>query len=119
MMRIFLFSGTTEGRMLSDLLANEKIPHTVCVATDYGKDMMEENPYAEILVGRMDEMQMRKLFLNGKNGVSDREKAKEANSAVKGGNGKNDGRSECLVIDATHPYATEVTEHLKRAANAT
>ena len=91
MMRIFLFSGTTEGRMLSDLLTAKEISHTVCVATDNGKEMMEKNSYAEILVGRMDETRMRQLFAG----------------------------EESAVIDATHPYATEVTENLKRAANAT
>ncbi|MBR4758581.1 MAG: precorrin-6A reductase, partial [Lachnospiraceae bacterium] len=102
MKKIFLFSGTTEGRTLSDMLAEAGIRHIVCVATDYGKDMMEENGYAAIRVGRMDEEQMRHLFMMVEEDQDD----------------ANDESPECLVIDATHPYATEVTDNLKRAAKA-
>ncbi|WP_029320296.1 bifunctional cobalt-precorrin-7 (C(5))-methyltransferase/cobalt-precorrin-6B (C(15))-methyltransferase [Butyrivibrio sp. AE3004] len=92
MKSIVIFSGTTEGRVLSDFLAKDEIFHTVCVASDYGKEMMEENPYALIHVGRMDAGEM-----------SDFLSDKEDNGLV--------------IIDATHPYATEVTSNIKKAAS--
>ncbi len=91
MKRIVIFSGTTEGRILSELLTKEKIAHTVCVASEYGKDMMEENPYAAIHVGRMDEDEMTGFLAD------------------------QDNPAETIVVDATHPYATEVTSNIKKA----
>ena len=35
-MKIVIFSGTTEGRELSKLLAEAGVSVTVCVATEYG-----------------------------------------------------------------------------------
>ena len=37
-MRILLFGGTTEGRVLSENLAARRDDVTVCVATDYGRE---------------------------------------------------------------------------------
>ena len=34
MKKIVIFAGTTEGRRLSEILADAGIAHTVCVATD-------------------------------------------------------------------------------------
>ena len=93
MRTIVIFSGTTEGRQLSDMLAGDRIYHNVCVATDYGKDMMVQNPYAGIHVGRMDEEKMR-LFLSGL-----------------------ENAESCCVVDATHPYASEATANIKQAAS--
>ncbi|MBO6016247.1 MAG: precorrin-6A reductase [Lachnospiraceae bacterium] len=92
MKKIVIFSGTTEGRVLSTMLAAEKVHHTVCVATDYGREMMDENPYASLHVGRMDEEEMLSFLEDLK--LTD----------------------ENLVIDATHPYATAVTANIKKAA---
>ncbi len=92
MKSIVIFSGTTEGRILSELLSKDEIRHTVCVASDYGKDMMQENPYATIHVGRMDEAEIT-VFLADQGNPDD-----------------------TIVVDATHPYATEVTANIKKAA---
>ena len=92
MKKIVIFSGTTEGRTLSNLLSLKRTEHTVCVASDYGKDMMTEDPYAHIHVGRMDKEGM-KLFLVS---LADKE--------------------GMVVIDATHPYATDVTDNIRQAA---
>ena len=43
---IVIFSGTTEGRMLSEFLVKNKIKHIVYVANEYGKMVMERNEYA-------------------------------------------------------------------------
>ncbi len=89
MKNIVIFSGTTEGKMLSAMLSNDGIRHHVCVATHYGKDVMEESSFAEVHVGRMDAEEMR-TFLSGLA-----------------------GDLGCIVVDATHPYASEVTANLK------
>ena len=94
MKKIVIFSGTTEGRTLSDRLTEEKISHIVLVASEYGREMMEETPFAEIHVGRMNSDEMID-FLN-EQAISDND----------------------IVIDATHPFATEVTSNIKAAADA-
>lgn len=91
-MKLVLFSGTTEGRKLSELLAAAGIRHTVCVATEYGSELMEKGGPAEICVGRMDAAQIT-AFL-GDRGFG----------------------AEDLVIDATHPYAVEATANIRKAA---
>jgi precorrin-6Y C5,15-methyltransferase (decarboxylating) len=93
MKNIVIFSGTTEGRKLSELFSAEGIKHTVCVAGDYGREVMNEGPFADIHVGRMDAEEM-KTFLE-----------------------KTAAGAECVVIDATHPYATEVTQNIKTAVD--
>lgn len=65
------------------------IPHTVCVATEYGETLLPAG--AEAHVGRMDSGEMEALMRAG--GYS-------------------------LAVDATHPYAVEVTEHIRAAAEA-
>ena len=92
MKKIIIFSGTTEGRTLSTLLTQRRVPHVVCVASAYGGEMMEDSTFAELHIGRMDAVEM-KQFLSAR---------------ISGGEG--------MVVDATHPYATEVTANIKQAA---
>ncbi|MBQ9871987.1 MAG: precorrin-6A reductase [Eubacterium sp.] len=94
MKKIIIFSGTTEGRTLSTLLTQRRIPHVVCVASAYGGEMMEDSTFAELHIGRMDAEEM-KQFLSAR---------------ISGAEG--------MVVDATHPYATEVTANIKLAAEA-
>ena len=47
MKKIVIFAGTTEGRRLSEILADAGIAHTVCVATEYGEIVMREQTDAE------------------------------------------------------------------------
>lgn len=94
MKKIIIFSGTTEGRTLSTLLTQRRIPHVVCVASAYGGEMMEDSTFAELHIGRMDAEEMKK-FLSAR---------------ISGAEG--------MVVDATHPYATEVTANIKLAAEA-
>lgn len=87
-MNILIFGGTTEGRVLSKKLAEKKKAEdsiTVCVASDYGEKMMNNIP-VNIHVGRLDKDQMIQFI--------------------------EDGNYE-TIIDATHPFATEVTENIK------
>lgn len=85
-MRIMIFSGTTEGRLLSRLLAEKGADVTVCVATEYGCEEQGEAPGITVLTGRKTVEEMVELL-----GGSD------------------------LCVDATHPYAVEVTKSVRRA----
>lgn len=88
MKNIVIFSGTTEGRTLSELLCENGIPHLISVATEYGKQLCPEHMLARVVQGRMNTEEMA-AFLT-------REQID-------------------LVIDATHPYAVEVTENIRQA----
>lgn len=85
-MKIIIFSGTTEGRLLSHLLAEKGADVTVCVATEYGCEEQGEAPGITVLTGRKTVEEMVELL-----GGSD------------------------LCVDATHPYAVEVTKSVRRA----
>lgn len=86
-MNILLFSGTSEGRELSEKLVALGHAVTVCVATDYGREEQSQVDGAAILAGRKSAEEMRELL-----------------------------RDADLCIDATHPYATEVTANIRVAA---
>ena len=85
-MKIIIFSGTTEGRLLSRLLAEKGADVTVCVATEYGCEEQGKAPGITVLTGRKTVEEMVELL-----GGSD------------------------LCVDATHPYAVEVTKSVRRA----
>lgn len=72
-------------------LLERGLPALCCVATDYGADLVRGLPNAEVRVGRLDEAGMEALI-----------------------------RSEGItcVIDATHPYALEVTRNIRAACEA-
>jgi len=89
---ILIFAGTTEGRELSELLSLSGIDHTVSVATAYGEELLKESTHAKVLSGRMDEKQIGECI-------------KEKQTA--------------LVIDATHPYASEAGKNIKHASEKT
>lgn len=88
--KICLFAGTTEGRELAFFLAGA-CALTVCVATEYGEVLLDGLVDAHICTGRMDRCEMETFFLDG--GFD-------------------------FVADATHPYATEVSENIRGAAAA-
>ena len=44
MHKIVLFGGTTEGRLLTEFLSQNKVPAIVCVATEYGEKVLEYEP---------------------------------------------------------------------------
>ena len=91
MSKILIFAGTTEGRKLSEHLCEKRIEHTVCVATEYGEIVLQENPYATVHMGRMDSEEMSRFF----------------------------AKQKCeIVVDATHPYAAVVTENIKHAVDS-
>ena len=99
MKKIVIFAGTTEGRRLSEILADAGIAHTVCVATEYGEIVMREQtdaeaagtkgqPLVSLHRGRMDRQQMEEFL-------------------------RSEGYE--IVVDATHPYAQVVTENIRDA----
>ena len=88
--RVIVFAGTEEGRKLFEYLYVCGVPVDLSVATEYGREMIEHGRH-RVLVNRLDEQEMRELFQH--NGYT-------------------------LVIDATHPYATEVTENIQTSCYA-
>lgn len=88
MKEILIFAGTTEGRTLSEYLSDAGISHTICVATEYGELVLKEHPLAKLHLGRLSQEEMRELIQKG---------------------------NFAAVVDATHPYATVVTENIKEA----
>ena len=89
--RIVVFSGTTEGRRLSELMMASGIPHTVCVATEYGEVLQKKSGIIRIEEGRKTVEDMKRLFSSGTE----------------------------VVVDATHPFATEVTANIRAALEGT
>ena len=88
-MHILLFGGTSEGRELAEWLAGEGVGVTLCVATGYGASLIPSDPRIRVHTGRLDRSGMEGLM--------------------------REGRFE-RVVDATHPYAVEVTRNLRTAA---
>lgn len=93
MKKLLIFGGTAEGRRLCEYLQGRKIRHTVCVATEYGEEVLGQSEYTQILCGRLDVQEMEKLIRDGGYGI---------------------------VVDATHPYAAVVSGNVRTACrNAT
>ncbi len=88
-MKILLFGGTSEGRLLGEWLSAQKIDYLMCVATSYGAGMLDIS--ACVSVGRLDEAEMIKLMK----------------------------QDFTLVVDATHPYATEASKTIAAACRHT
>ena len=65
MKRILIFSGTTEGRQLADILDASGICADVCVATGYGHEVMTEGQYRNIYTGRLTEEEMKEFMQKG------------------------------------------------------
>ena len=88
MKEILIFAGTTEGRKLSEYLAEVEMNHTVCVATEYGAIVLRQHPLVKVHQGRMNQEQIEEFIRNGKYDV---------------------------VVDATHPFAKEITYNIQAA----
>lgn len=88
---IVLFGGTTEGRKLADCLTKEGFPVLVSVATEYGESVLLKKKNMRVRTGRLDEEGIRLLL-------------KKENPK--------------WVIDATHPYAAEVSRNISLACRA-
>lgn len=73
---------------MSECLSVAGIAHIVCVATEYGENVLKKHPLARVRCGRMNRSEIKEYMERG----------------------------EILaVVDATHPYAEEITENIKEA----
>lgn len=88
MYKLCVFAGTTEGRRLVELLADAPVEVTACVATEYGEALLTSRDRLTVSHRRLTEEEMEALLV--------RERFD-------------------LVVDATHPYAAEVTENIAQA----
>ncbi len=85
MSKILIYAGTTEGRKLSETLSEKGIACDVSVATEYGEQVMEPSKNVKVLRGRLSVDEMKALYLENHYDA---------------------------VVDATHPFATVVTENI-------
>lgn len=83
-----VFAGTTEGRELTEALLDAGASVTACVATEYGQTLLGSHPKLTISARRLTEEEMEALLAS---------------------------RDFACVIDATHPYASAVTENIAAA----
>lgn len=88
-MKIVIYGGTTEGRVLSRALARMGAEVAVCVATPYGAEEQGETPGVTVLTGRRSEAEKQAIL-----------------------------QGAALCVDATHPYATGVTKSVQAACAA-
>lgn len=86
--RIIIYAGTTEGRKLTEYLLARGVFVHACVATEYGESLLKKHEHLTVSHERQNKEQMARLI--------------------------DEIRPE-YVIDATHPYAQEVTKNIKEA----
>lgn len=92
MKKIAVFSGTSEGRELSEKLSLKGIEVDVFVATEYGEKVINKNEFLNVHCGRLDE-----------NEIADYLKSEKPD----------------IIFDATHPHAKIITENVKKACEKT
>lgn len=91
MYNICVFAGTSEGRRLVSFLASQPVRATVCVATEYGKSLLQNADNLTVSCQRLSEPEMIAFFAE---------------------------QQFDLVIDATHPYAETVSNNAASACAA-
>ena len=89
MKRILIFGGTSEGRELAEKCVENGIKVSVSVATVTGSEALEGSESLKILEGRKNTEEIKALIESG---------------------------DFAAVVDATHPFAKEVSENIKEAA---
>ena len=92
MYKLCVFAGTTEGRELAEFLAGQQVAVTACVATEYGQTLLAPSENLTVSARRMTREEMAALFQK---------------------------ENFDLVVDATHPYASAVTENIFAACGET
>lgn len=88
MAEFVIFGGTTEGRVLAERLERCRRTALVCVATRYGDDLVSAGAFVRVHAGRLDKEGMEELLRQ---------------------------ESPRVVIDATHPYADQVSRTIRAA----
>nr|WP_312577938.1 precorrin-6A reductase [Sedimentibacter sp.] len=89
-LHVCIFGGTTEGRLLSEILSKNNIKTDLFIATEYGQQFVNKLENVDVHQSRLDEKQMTELFLEKKYN---------------------------FVVDATHPFAKIVTENIVKATS--
>ncbi len=92
MCKVLVFAGTTEGRKTAEFLDSQSIPAHICVATEYGEELLPKSGNMTVSHTRLTEEDMENLM-----------RSIQADP----------------VIDATHPYAAEVTKNIRTACEKT
>lgn len=92
MYKVLVFAGTTEGRKIAEYLNRCQINAYVSVVTSYGESLLPKGGSLCILHRRMNQEEMCAFI-----------QEKEIS----------------IVIDATHPYAAEVTRNIRQACEST
>ena len=88
MCKLCVFAGTTEGRELVEFLSTQNVTVTACVATEYGETLLTPRDNLTISAQRLTCEEMEALFSR---------------------------ENFDMVVDATHPYASAVTENIATA----
>lgn len=88
MSEILIFGGTTEGRILAEFCAANGISAAVSTTTEYGAGLLPRSGFIRELVGKLDEEEISALLKAG---------------------------DYAMVIDATHPFARNVSENVRAA----
>lgn len=91
MYKAIVFAGTTEGYALCEFLAENRVSVYACAATEYGGSLLQENEFLHVSAGRLKTEDMEELF-------------RKDNPEI--------------VLDATHPYAAEVTKNIRTACES-
>ena len=91
MYKAIVFAGTTEGYALCEFLAENRVSVYACAATEYGGSLLQENEFLHVCAGRLKTEDMEELF-------------RKENPEI--------------VLDATHPYAAEVTKNIRTACES-
>lgn len=86
---IAVFAGTTEGRLLCERLSHAGRRARAFVATEYGGDLIAGLAGIEVAVGRLDAAAMERAIAGA-----------------------------ALVVDATHPYASEASANVRIASRS-
>lgn len=92
MYKVLVFAGTTEGYEITQYLERHQVSVHMCAATEYGSQRLQESEYLTVSHERMTAEQME--------GFMEKEQF-------------------TVVVDATHPYAVEVTKNIRRACENT
>lgn len=88
MKKVLIFAGTTEGRQLATVLSENGVFCIVCVATEYGKQTMPKLESVDLRTGRLSPEDMAELIAE---------------------------ENVVAVVDATHPFATEVSRNIRES----
>ena len=135
MCKIWIFGGTTEGRLLAEYCSREKIEAWVSVASEYGEELLQEELMESGNAGNPGNPDSnRNTKGRGKGAGKETCLAKknsknvQISSVVKVLRGRMDryqmeefirNQGIHLVIDATHPHARLVSEEIREACGRT